>query len=278
MIVIMCANPRLLLTTLLLLSSCNGSSPDRLFKKATANIERGRYAEAIEQLETLTGKQQTYPGAHYYLGIAYNFHGDQPLAMAALETAVAQSPNDPLPHAELGKIYYNRNQLDSAISHFRAWARLDPKNNKPLFQLAGIYLDRKWYDLAYTTFKKITIIDPDNAKARTFMNDLEAKARERALLVNKFGRDRANDIQDASVSDVDFFTRPQDYKGTIIELGSLQYLRKNRFQSSALPEGVSITDHFQIRKKPMRYRSTYRIRFYCAEGRLDRGNFLLSAQ
>jgi tetratricopeptide (TPR) repeat protein len=96
------------------------------YRNGLAHGERGRFAEAAQELTRAVALNPTHLEAHYYLGGAYAELGRFDQAAAAYQRVLALKPDDVDALYDLGRLYLERKQYPLAWRHARELQRLDP--------------------------------------------------------------------------------------------------------------------------------------------------------
>ncbi|MGH9353220.1 MAG: tetratricopeptide repeat protein, partial [Terriglobia bacterium] len=90
-------------------------------------VKQGRYPEAIRELSEAATLIPDDPDVHFFLGQAYEMHGDHDKAVEAFETAL-QFNNSAVTHLWLAHAYLSLHQTSEALTQGQAALALEPGN------------------------------------------------------------------------------------------------------------------------------------------------------
>ena len=158
------AGPILLLVTALMLGGCQPSGPRALFKGEQL-IRKGRYAEAVKQLETAVRLLPQNAQAWNHLGLAYHGNGQLQEAQRAYYKALSLDYRLAAGHFNLGCLNLEQANLPAAISELTVFTGLEGASIDGWLKLGAAYLRAGKPDPAEKSFGMALTLQPLNAEA-----------------------------------------------------------------------------------------------------------------
>ncbi|HEY9069968.1 MAG TPA: tetratricopeptide repeat protein, partial [Candidatus Ozemobacteraceae bacterium] len=129
--------------------------------RAEEFIERGRYQQAIELLESLTADDEDNPRLHYLLGKAFSLKGDLFASIKHLEEAIRVDEHFHAAYYLLAQNYSKVNLLDDALKNYQTYFAVKPQAGVAV-EIARIYERMGRADLAKEYYAKANSMNPGN--------------------------------------------------------------------------------------------------------------------
>lgn len=129
--------------------------------RAEEFIERGRYQQAIDMLESLLENDADNPRLHYLLGKAYSLKGDLFAAIKHLEEAIRVDEHFHAAYYLLAQDYSKVNLLDEALKNYQTYFAVKPQAGVAV-EIARIYERMGRADLAREYYAKANSMNPGN--------------------------------------------------------------------------------------------------------------------
>lgn len=107
---------------------------------AIAFFNQRDFEQARKTLEKARDLDSDSPYVHYNLGLIHKLQGRTEEAITAFEEVEQQDPTDSMTHYYLGTLYANLGDLEKAASHLRTTVRLQPSNEAAHFSLGNILI------------------------------------------------------------------------------------------------------------------------------------------
>jgi arylsulfatase A-like enzyme/tetratricopeptide (TPR) repeat protein len=151
-----------------------------LFYEALTQTEKGKYEEAVPQLEELLAKEPHTLSAYLLLGRAYVALNEYPKAIAPLQHVVETTPDNSLAHYELGCALVKTGQWNEAAPQFQA--AVSQMNSSAImhFYLALVYQQTSRNEEALAEFKDALHWDPKNFPANLLLGRMYLKQQKAA--------------------------------------------------------------------------------------------------
>lgn len=124
-------------------------------------IERGRYQQAIDLLESLLETDSDNPRLHYLLGKSYSLKGDLFAAIKHLEEATRVDEHFHGAYYLLAQNYSKVNLLDEALKNYQTYFAVKPQAGVAV-EIARIYERMGRSDLAREFYAKANSMNPGN--------------------------------------------------------------------------------------------------------------------
>jgi len=131
-------------------SALGGESLSQVVSRAEKALLRGRYKEAVPDLERALaalerggGDDRLISELTYNLIVCYRKTGDTARALSAAEERIRRRPEDSAVLELLGKIYYVQGRYEKAAAAFEQLKRLVPSTPKLLRQIAQVQINRR---------------------------------------------------------------------------------------------------------------------------------------
>lgn len=154
----------LAVTALLLLVGCQPPGPRALLKGGEL-IRKGRYAEAIKQLQTATELLPQAAQAWNHLGLAYHGNGQPQEALRAYQKALAIDHKLATAHFNLGCLFLEQNNLPAAINELTAFTMIEPGSTEGWLKLGNAQLRTGRLDAAEKSLRAALEIEPRSPEA-----------------------------------------------------------------------------------------------------------------
>ncbi len=129
--------------------------------RAEEFIERGRYQQAIDLLESLLENDADNPRLHYLVGKAYSLKGDLFAAIKHLEEAIRVDEHFHAAYYLLAQDYSKVNLLDEALKNYQTYFAVKPQAGVAV-EIARIYERMGRADLAREYYAKANSMNPGN--------------------------------------------------------------------------------------------------------------------
>ena len=110
-------NSILLVLTMAMVTGCSPNGPRALIQGKRL-IEEGKYAQAVEKLQTATSLMATNSHAWNYLGLAYHYSKQPAPAEKAYQRALSLNSDLPEASYNLGCLWLEQNRVEAAKSQF----------------------------------------------------------------------------------------------------------------------------------------------------------------
>ncbi|HOY66775.1 MAG TPA: tetratricopeptide repeat protein [Candidatus Ozemobacteraceae bacterium] len=124
-------------------------------------IERGRYQQAIELLDSLSTDDEDNPRLHYLLGKAFSLKGDLFASIKHLEEAIRVDEHFHAAYYLLAQNYSKVNLLDDALKNYQTYFAVKPQAGVAV-EIARIYERMGRADLAKEYYAKANSMNPGN--------------------------------------------------------------------------------------------------------------------
>jgi len=132
-------------------------------------LEKGKYDDAITQLEAMQNQSPPPKGLAHELGVAYYKKNDFPKAIASLQKALTENPEDGEATQLLGLSLYLGGKPSEAIPYLQKVQSWYPRANVDAAYILGVaYIQTKQYAQAREAFAKMFGVPPDSAPAYLF--------------------------------------------------------------------------------------------------------------
>jgi tetratricopeptide (TPR) repeat protein len=132
-------------------------------------LEKGRYDDAIAQLEAMQNQTPPPKGLAHELGLAYYKKNDFPKAILSLQKALAENPEDSEAIQLLGLSLYLSGKPSEAIPYLQKVQSWYPRANVDAAYILGVaYIQTKQYPQAREAFARMFGVSPDSAPAYLF--------------------------------------------------------------------------------------------------------------
>lgn len=116
------------------------TSPEQLYREATALYQQGKVEEAVARYELLLKAVPDSVEAHTNLGVALAHLGRYPEAISNYEAALARDRENSVTRLDLALAWYKQFEFDRAAAEARAVYLAHPDNQQALYLLADCYL------------------------------------------------------------------------------------------------------------------------------------------
>jgi arylsulfatase A-like enzyme/cytochrome c-type biogenesis protein CcmH/NrfG len=132
---------------------------------ANAQMEQGRYLEAVAAFRRYAELVPTSADAHHRIAVCFSRLGDVDRALAEEEAALAIDPRDSEAHELRGGLLVGRGRIDEAIRALRTAVEIEPANAMFRIGLARALLTAGQVDEAETEVRRGLELEPDSANA-----------------------------------------------------------------------------------------------------------------
>ena len=140
------------------------------FNDAVADLEAGRFKEAISKLKWCIGKDPGESDYYETIGLAYRLIDDLDNSLLSFKQGLQTGQKSAFFHRNLGEIYRLKHDDDNADTHFleaseafKAILQTDPKNVEAMEQLADIYARMKWFEESIDVYTQLIKRFPYNS-------------------------------------------------------------------------------------------------------------------
>ena len=148
---------------------------------AKIHYNEGRFEDARQELEEITGGNRAYLEAHDWLARTLDRLGDRDGAQDVLQRALATSPRAPLRQLHLGEVAYRRGEFGTASRAFQnsiELARNTPlKSPRAYLALSQLQLEQNQADAALKTLSTLTTDMADDAAAQLLARAMQIPVR-----------------------------------------------------------------------------------------------------
>ena len=134
--------------------------------RAISLIEKGRFDEAIAQLQKIIEKNPNYAPAYANLGTVYIGKRNLDKGIEAYKKAVEINPNDKSTHSNLGNAYTDLKKYDEAIAEHKKVIELAPNDAKAYTNLGTAFSQKGNIEEGINQFKKAISLNPYHPLAR----------------------------------------------------------------------------------------------------------------
>jgi tetratricopeptide (TPR) repeat protein len=152
------------LVAALLLQGCQPPGP-RALLKGEALIRKGRYAEAIEQLQKATQLLPQMAQSWNYLGLAYHGNSQPQEALRAYQKALSLDHTLAAAHFNLGCLYLEQNNLSAAVNELTAFTMIESHSVEGWLKLGTAQLRAGRLDGAEKAFRSVLEIQAQHPEA-----------------------------------------------------------------------------------------------------------------
>src|SRR2546423_5459283 len=163
---------------LLLAWFCGCTPPGpRALLKGERLIREGKYAEAVESLQTATRLLPKNAQAYNHLGLA--LHGNKQFAPAlpAYQKALALDHKLAAAHYNLGCLYLEQNIPSLAVEQLTSYALLQPNSLDGWLKLGDAQLRDRKFDAAEKSFKAALNLHPNHPEALNGLGIVQVQRR-----------------------------------------------------------------------------------------------------
>lgn len=153
-----------LLLVTVLLSACQPPGP-RALLKGEQLIRKGRYAQAVEELQQATRLLPQAAQAWNHLGLAYHGNRQPQEAFRAYQKALSLDYKLAAAHFNLGCLYLEQNNLPAAVSELNTFTLLEPDSLDGWLRLASAQLRAGRLDPAEKAYRAALDLRPRHPEA-----------------------------------------------------------------------------------------------------------------
>jgi tetratricopeptide (TPR) repeat protein len=149
-------------------------------------LEKGRYADAIEQYRKAIKLNPDDEDSHYNLGLALAKAGDSTGARKEYEEALRISPEHPEAHMNLGNLLAAERKFDEAISHFKMALQSTPEDPAIHNDLGNALARQGKLPEAISAFEAALKLKPDYAEAHYNVGQAYLLRKETLAAIHEF--------------------------------------------------------------------------------------------
>ena len=150
-------------------ASSHQPEPDSTYTSTRLLLQKGKYDEALAQLQELAIKSPNLKGLTHEFGVAYYRKGDYIKAIDSLKQATVEDPADNEAVQLLGISYYLTGKPAEAIPRLEKVQTWYPSANVDASYMLGIcYLQTEAYDKARRAFAVMYNVPPESAASYLF--------------------------------------------------------------------------------------------------------------
>jgi tetratricopeptide (TPR) repeat protein len=125
-----------------------------------AQMQLGKFAEAVTNLEAALAEHPNDPDLLYYLGRASGL-----LSKQSIDTLMATYPDSPRAHQAMGENYFVLRQMQEAEKEYMDALRQNPTSPEVHLELGEVYEGSSQWPKAEQEFRAETKLQPGNAEA-----------------------------------------------------------------------------------------------------------------
>jgi Flp pilus assembly protein TadD len=160
--------------------------PELYKNLATAYINSGQPADALEPLGQALKLEPNRADFHFYLGVANSELGRHLEATKAYEAALRHGWNTADLYSNLGWSYYLSGKAEKALEPLRNAERLEPEDHKILNNLGVVYASLGDYEEAAQTLRKALQLKPDLTLTRFNLGWVYATMKNRRAALEQY--------------------------------------------------------------------------------------------
>jgi len=138
---------------------------DVVSQKATALMQRGRYAKAIDEYNRLIELGKEEPSIYYNLGICCEYEGLNEEAERAYKKAIEIDKDFDAAFCRLGLLAIKNDKPKATIEYLNPLTNKNGTSFEILYHLAMAYDKLKDYENAVMNFKKAIAVEPKYSNA-----------------------------------------------------------------------------------------------------------------
>lgn len=143
------------------------------YNEGLAQVEGGRYLDAVLSFQRAIELDPAFAAAHYNLGVTFQRLESYDKAAAAYRDAIRCDPRDPDYKYALGAAYYHRGDYRRAIDWFRKALAVDDHHRQAQYSLAKAYEKTSQLPKARAAWNRYLEIDSTSAWADEARSRLE---------------------------------------------------------------------------------------------------------
>ncbi|MBI3925706.1 MAG: tetratricopeptide repeat protein [Armatimonadetes bacterium] len=129
------------------------------------NLDKGRYREAIQELEQAVARNSELGEAHLAMGRALTSLMEFDAAQISLERAVQHLPQSPRPFLAMADLFQEMDDTEQVILCLREALHLDPTDTRMRCRLAFLYHSTDQLENALKQYRLVLKHDPENLQA-----------------------------------------------------------------------------------------------------------------
>jgi len=146
--------------------------------QASAHLDAGRYAQAIEILKPLAAKDPKDVVTQFNLALAYTLSGQDALAIDGFRVVLSLKDDLYEGRLNLGQLLVKTAKYDEAIPLLRAACEQKPADAKPVFLLARAQAGKQDWAAAAPVFEKAIELDAKNTDAQLELASIYEKLKQ----------------------------------------------------------------------------------------------------
>ncbi len=179
------AMPGLLLAAAVICAGCAPPGP-RALLEGKKLVEEGRFAEALEPLQTATRLLPQNAHGWNYLGLAYHGSGQPEPAVKAYRSALALDHKLAVVRFNLGCLFLEQEQLGPAIDELKSYTLLQPGAVEGWLKLGAAQLRSRRLDEAERSFRSAMDLHARDSEALNGMGLIQWQRRRWSEAANYF--------------------------------------------------------------------------------------------
>jgi tetratricopeptide (TPR) repeat protein len=216
-----------LLALAVLLGGCKPPGP-RALLDGKQLLDQGRYAEAVQRLQTATTLLTTNAQAWNYLGLAYHRAGQPTDAEQAYQKSIALNHDLVEAHFNLGCLWLEQNKLEPAKAQLTTYTQLRVNSADGWLKLGAAQLRSRELAAAEKSFREVLRVSPQNAEGLNGLGLIQLQ------------RNRAREAAQFFAAAV---RQDPHYRPALLNLAtvSCQYLNSRQFALQKYREYLALT-------------------------------------
>ena len=144
------------------MTNINETYAQRHYESALDFFEQGKYAKALQQIDTAIHKSPNNPDYYYTKGVFLHRMNDIPKAMEAYENAVRVFPEHIYSHYNLGLIFMKDGKILQAIHQWEEVIKAKPDDVESIFNIAVALSQLGKTEQAIPFYKKVLEYEPNH--------------------------------------------------------------------------------------------------------------------
>jgi tetratricopeptide (TPR) repeat protein len=135
-------------------------------KLGQALLSMNKSDEAYDHLRKAAELDSTLDEPHYFLGIIFRSHHNNPQAKVAFETTLRLNPNQPKAHGNLGFVLLELKDLAGAQKHFQAALKANPEDDVALSGMGFVAYEQGDLDMAIAQFQEAVRLNSNDPELK----------------------------------------------------------------------------------------------------------------
>jgi tetratricopeptide (TPR) repeat protein len=148
--------------------------------------EKGRYLEAVEELNDIKVRLPSYPKVHYMLAKVYMAQGDLLKAKKMAEEELKMNPMLDSAFYIVGEVEAQNKQYREAVAHYEKAISISPKYQDAIMALGNIRLEQNQSSEALDLYMRVLKIDPNYPEVHRQMAYAYRALGQRSVAREKF--------------------------------------------------------------------------------------------